>query len=31
MNSGNVNLHDYNSNFANLHIFNFTDVSDFGV
>ena len=31
MNNGNVNLHDYGCNFANLHIFNLTDVSDFGV
>ena len=30
MNSDNVILHDYCSNFANLHIFSLTDESDFG-
>ena len=30
MNSDSVNLHDYYSNFANLHIFSLIDVSDFG-
>ena len=30
MNSINVNLHSYYNNFANLHIFNLNNVSDFG-
>ena len=30
MNSISVNLHNYCNNFTNLHIFNLTDVSDFG-
>ena len=31
MNSDNVNLHDYDYNFANLQIFSLTYVSNFGV
>ena len=30
MNNIRVNLHDYCNNFANLHIFNLIDMSDFG-
>ena len=31
MNSDGVNLHYYCSNFANLHIFSLTDISNFGL